>query len=100
MLVTKYRRQGFNRAVLSRRQEIVETVIASTLKCNWWNLMVKMISFTAYSLSIEGRIFEVKGLFRQEFTVLTNHYWPGVLGHLATSQALAATRPFPRQHPD
>ena len=87
VFVTKYRRRVFNRAILSRLQEIVETVCidfeAQLVEFDGEDDHVQLLVHYPPKVAISKLVNSLKGvssrLLRQEFPSLAQRYWRGVL---------------------
>jgi putative transposase len=87
VFVTKYRRRVFNRAILSRLQEIVETVCidfeAQLVEFDGEDDHVHLLVHYPPKVAISKLVNSLKGvssrLLRQEFPSLAQRYWRGVL---------------------
>ncbi len=85
--VTKYRRRVFDRATLSRLQEIVETVCidfeAQLVEFDGEDDHVHLLVHYPPKVAISKLVNSLKGvssrLLRQEFPDLAKRYWRGVL---------------------
>ena len=87
VFVTKYRRRVFNKAILSRLQEIVETVCidfeAQLVEFDGEDDHVHLLVNYPPKVAISKLVNSLKGvssrLLRQEFPGLAKRYWRGVL---------------------
>jgi putative transposase len=87
VFVTKYRRRVFDRATLSRLQEIVETVCidfeAQLVEFDGEDDHVHLLVHYPPKVAISKLVNSLKGvssrLLRQEFPDLAKRYWRGVL---------------------